>query len=145
MRGCKFYLMILPLILITSGCDAETTKEAGGAKSNVIAPQNFQSHHSSAKKFWELRRKGSELRKQGQYEGALEIFKEALKNYAYLKPEQAVAASHIAMTYEDMSDYENAIKYYELSSEVTLSTEQRNKFLSKAQELRKKVSLTKSS
>ncbi len=95
------------------------------SQDSISVSHNFKSNFSRANKFWELYEDGLKLYESGNYNGAIELYKKALKDYSASKPTRAAAMRQIALSNEAIHNFEEAIKYYELASETTMSQRQR--------------------
>ena len=105
---------------------------------NNNTSEHFKSHFEGAGKFLDLMHKGDDLKKSGNYAEAIEVYKQGLEQYAYSRPEQAGAMDSIAMTYEEMGNFDEAAKYYDLASEVTMNENRRASLSQKATTLYQK-------
>jgi len=134
-------LLILSFALL-SGCSEARTNDTGNQASlrNQSTPSNdFKHHLQHAGSFLELKHVGDAYRNEGKYELAIDSYKKALKDHAHSRPEQAIASERLGMTYEEMGNYDEASKYYDLASEVTMNEDRKISLSNKAQELRQRT------
>ncbi len=136
--------VIIFLLTTFSGCaeseERDMAREQSINKETAVAQpsDHFKSHFQDAGLFLDLKHKGDEYRKNGMYAEAIESYERALKEHAYSRPEQAIASSRIAATYEQMRSHEMAAKYYEIAAEATMNEDQVHEYGQKAKELYQK-------
>ena len=111
--------LIIFSFTMTSGC-AESKERDMADQQSILKEsvsgqpgEHFKSHFQDAGLFLDLKHKGDEYREKGMYTEAIEAYERALKEHAYSRPEQAIASSRIAATYEQAGNHELAAKYYE--------------------------------
>ena len=147
------HLTILTLafgcLLSSSGCAAQNNSEVNrdgndtsSQSPTVASSQHFKNQLQDAKQYGYLIKSGLSLREKGQLEEALISFKKALNDHATMRNEQATASDQVAITLEQMGKADEAAKYYDLASELTMNENRRVLLAEKAKKLRNKQSLT---
>src|SRR3989338_4401800 len=134
---------VLLNMVLSAGC-ANSQDDNTGAKPvtsssisrNQPTSDHFNSHFQDAGKFLDLKHLGDKHRERGDYENAIAAYEKALNDHAYSRPEQAIASSRIAQTYELAQKYELAATYYEIAAKATMNSDQATAYTGKADALR---------
>lgn len=145
MKSLISIVTICVCLLGISGCARATDSPTDQGSSEEVTQtmpkstsQNFKSNFADANRYWELIEEGMKLREEKRYDEALEALKKALNNHAAMRNEQATASDQIAITYEMKGNLEEAAKYYDLASEVTMNENRKASLSQKAKELYQK-------